>query len=120
MSDPRPAAGGQRIGLVVGLRPEIEGRYRARHADPWRGVLERITRSGIRDYTIYLARLPDGLYLFSHFVYVGDDLDADLAAIGADEETRRWWKETDPCQIRLPGTSEGEQWLAAEEVFHHD
>ncbi|MEM6568280.1 MAG: L-rhamnose mutarotase [Planctomycetota bacterium] len=120
MSDPRPAAGGQRIGLVVGLRPEMEERYRALHADPWRGVLERITRSGIRDYTIYLARLPDGLYLFSHFVYVGDDLDADLAAIGADEETRRWWKETDPCQIRLPGTSEGEQWLAAEEVFHHD
>lgn len=109
----------RRIGLAVGLRPEMEERYRALHADPWKAVLDRITGSNIRDYSIYLARIDGRLLLFSHFVYVGDDFEADMARIAADEETRRWWGETDPCQVRLDGTPEGEQWLPLEEVFHH-
>ena len=32
--------------------------------------------------------------------------------------TRRWWALTDPCQERLPGTPEGEQWLPLPEVWH--
>jgi len=120
-TEPRRGApdGGRRVGLVVELRPEMEARYRELHADPWAGVLRRITDSNIRDYSIYLARVHGRLLLFSHFRYVGDDLEADLARIAADEETRRWWRETDPCQMVLPGTPEGEQWLPAEEVFHH-
>ncbi len=105
--------------MVIGLRPEAEARYRELHADPWRGVLERLTASRIRDYSIYLARLEGRLYLFSHFVYTGDDFERDMAAMGQDEETRRWWRETDPCQIVLPGTPPGDQWLTLEEVFHH-
>ena len=119
MSDPAQHEG-RRVGLAVGLRPEMEERYRALHADPWKGVLDRITGSNIRDYTIYLGRVDGRLVLFSHFVYVGDDFDADMAAIAADEETRRWWGETDPCQMRLERTPHGEQWLPLEEVFHHD
>lgn len=34
--------------------------------------------------------------LFSHFVYVGSDWDADMAAIAADEKTREWWAVCDP------------------------
>lgn len=105
--------------MVIGLRPEAEARYRELHADPWRGVLERLTASNVRDYSIFLARLEGKLFLFSRFVYTGDDFERDMAAIGDDEETRRWWRETDPCQIRIPGTPEGEQWLTLEEVFHH-
>ena len=82
-------------------------------------MLERITRSNIRDYSIYLARLPDGLYLFSHFVYVGEDWDADMAAIAADPETQRWWRETDPCQSPLPDRVPGDWWTRLVEVFHH-
>ena len=37
-----------------------------------------------------------------------------------DAETQRWWKETDPCQMRIPAAGEGEWWTAMEEVFHHD
>lgn len=113
------ARAGRRVGLVIELRPEMEERYRALHADPWEGVLRRITDSNIRDYSIYLARVHGRLLLFSHFRYVGEDFDADMARIAADEETRRWWRETDPCQLVLPGTPEGDQWFPAEEVFHH-
>ncbi len=111
--------GDRRVGLVIELRPEMEGRYRALHADPWEGVLRRITGSNIRDYSIYLARVHGRLLLFSHFRYVGEDLEADMGRIAEDEETRRWWRETEPCQMVLPGTPDGEQWRPAEEVFHH-
>jgi len=37
-----------------------------------------------------------------------------------DPKTNEWWAVTDPCQIRLPGTPEGDQWLGIEEVFHSD
>ena len=105
--------------MVVGLKPEAEARYRELHADPWLGVLERLTRSHITDYSIYLAKLEGKLYLFSRFTYTGVDFEADIAAIADDEETKRWWRETDPCQIVLPGTRDGEQWMTIEEVFYH-
>ena len=109
----------RRIAMVVGLKPEAESRYRALHADPWRGVLERLTASNITDYSIYVARLEGKLYLFSRFIYTGEDFERDMRAIGQDPETQKWWRETDPCQIVLEGTPEGEQWLTLEEVFYH-
>ncbi len=109
----------RRVGLVIGLKPEAEARYRELHADPWRAVLDRLTASHITDYSIHLARLEGKLYLFSRFTYTGADFEADMARIGEDEETRRWWKETDPCQVVLPGTPDGDQWQPMDEVFYH-
>lgn len=115
----------RRIGMAIGLRPEMEARYRALHTDPWRAVLERITRSHVRNYSIYLAELPGGLFLFSYFEYTGEDFAADMAALAADPETRRWWRETDPCQRPLAtsagvtGSHDGAWWTTLEEVFHH-
>ena len=67
------------------------------------------------------ARGPDGkLYLFSYFEYTGDDIAKDAAAMKADPMTRKWWTHTDPCQIRLPDTKEGDWWKGIPEVFHMD
>ena len=74
------------MGLVIELRPEMEARYRALHADPWEAVLRRITGSNIRDYSIYLARVHGRLLLFSHFRYVGEDFERDMSRIADDEE----------------------------------
>lgn len=109
-----------RVGQVIGLRPEKKDYYIQLHANTWPGVLKRIRDSNIRNYSIYLAELEGKLYLFSYFEYVGDDFDADMAKIAADPETQRWWKETDPCQIRLPDTPEGKWWKPIPEVFHTD
>lgn len=114
------AAKVQRFGSVIGLKPEKKDYYVKLHANTWPGVLERIKKSNIRNYSIYLAELEGKLYLFSYFEYVGDDFQGDMKKIADDPETQRWWKETDPCQIRLPGTPEGEQWLKIPEVFHAD
>lgn len=110
----------QRFGSVIGLRPEKKGYYVKLHAETWPGVLEQIRRSNIRNYSIYMAELEGKLYLFSYFEYVGTDFQADMAKMAQDPETQRWWKETDPCQTRLPGTPDGEQWLRIPEVFHTD
>ena len=109
-----------RIGQVIGLRPDKKDYYIELHANTWPTVLKRIRESNIRNYSIYLAELEGKLYLFSYFEYVGDDFEGDMAKMAADPETQRWWKETDPCQIRLPGTPEGQWWMPIPEVFHTD
>ncbi|WEY43025.1 L-rhamnose mutarotase [Paraburkholderia sp. SUR17] len=108
----------RKMAMVVGIRPEQIAEYRRLHAQVWPAVLERIRQSNIRNYSIFL-REPENL-LFGYWEYHGDDFAADMAAMAADPETQRWWKLTDPCQMRLAGTPEGEQWAMMEQVFDLD
>lgn len=110
----------KRFGSVIGLKPEKKDYYLKLHAEAWPAVLDRIRKSNVQNYSIYMAELEGKLYLFSYLEYVGDDWDADMKAMADDEMTQKWWKETDPCQNVLPGTPEGDQWLTAKEVFHTD
>lgn len=110
------ADGVQRFGMVIKVKPEKLAFYREIHAKTWPGVLKQITRSNIRNYSIYLK--DD--YLFSYFEYVGNDFEKDMAQMKADSTTQAWWKITDPCQAPLETRAEGEWWANMEEVFHHD
>ncbi len=111
----------QRYGSVIGLRPEKAEEYKKLHADAWPDVLERIHDCNIRNYSIYLRRLPDGnLYLFSYFEYVGEDFAADAARMAADPTTQEWWAVCKPMQIPLPDRGEDAWWADMEEVFHFD
>ena len=105
-----------RVASVIRLRPEHEEAYRELHRAAWPEVLAALTRAHVRNYSIFLR---DGL-LFSYLEYDGDDYAADMAAIAADDVTRRWWQLTDPCQQPLDTVAEGEWWAPAEEVFHLD
>ena len=106
----------KRVASVIGLPPESVERYEELHAAVWPAVLEQIAASNIANYSIYRY----GELLFSYFEYTGDDYAADSAAIAADATTRQWWTLTDPCQVRLPGTPDGEQWATMTEVWHLD
>ena len=106
----------KRVATVIRLRPEKEQEYRRLHADVWPGVLDRLTRSNIHNYSIFLR---DGV-LFGYYEYVGDDYDADMAAVRADPESQRWWTLTDPCQEPVPTAAADEWWAPAEELFHLD
>ena len=118
----RPAGPGvRRFGQVIGLRPEKMDLYNKLHADPWPQVVSRLQESNVHNFSIYEAELEEGKwYLFGYFEYTGDDFEADMKSIAADPKTRQWWQLTDPCQIRLPGTGEGEQWLTMKEVYHNE
>jgi L-rhamnose mutarotase len=111
----------KRYGSITGIRPEKLEEYKALHAAVWPGVLRMIADCHIRNYSIYLRQLDDGShYLFSYFEYHGDDFDADMARMAADEETQRWWAVCKPCQIPSRSLPEGETWSGMEEVFHCD
>lgn len=106
----------RRIASVVRLRPEKQEEYIALHAEAWPGVLERITRSNIRNYSIFLR---DGM-LFSYYEYIGDDFEADGAAMAADPVSQKWWTFTNPCQEPIESAEPGQLWAPMAEVFHHD
>jgi L-rhamnose mutarotase len=108
----------QRMGMMIGIRPEKIDEYKALHADAWPGVLAQIADSNIRNFSIYL-REPENV-LFGYFEYYGDDFAGDMARMAEDPETQRWWTLTDPCQEPLASRAEGEYWSFLEEVFHCD
>jgi len=106
----------RRVGTIVRLRPEMRAEYLRLHAAVWPAVERNITACNIANYTIFLH----GDVLFAYFEYHGNDLEADLRRLAADEETRRWWTLTDPCQEPFPDAAPGKQWSDAVEVWHLD
>jgi len=108
----------QRMGMVIGIRPERIAEYKRVHAAVWPGVLAKISDCGIRNYTIFL-REPENL-LFAYFEYHGSDFAADSAKMAADPTTQEWWKLCEPMQKPLETRADGEWWAGMEDVFHHD
>lgn len=115
---PRPAHV-NRVGSVIGIKPENIAEYKRLHAAVWPEILQKLREVNIRNYSIYLAEVEKGkFYLFSYFEYSGDDFEADMAKMAADPNTKRWWKQTEPLQAPIPTRKEGEWWHTIEEVFH--
>lgn len=106
----------QRMGMVIGIRPEKIAQYKALHAAAWPGVLARLAQANVRNYTIFL-REPENL-LFGYWEYHGSDFAADMAFIAADRETQRWWTLCGPCQVPLASRAHEEHWAMMEPVFH--
>jgi len=106
----------RRVGSVIGLDPAGVAEYERLHRHVWDDVLAQIARSNIRNYSIYRY----GDLLFSYYEYVGEDLEADLAAMAADPVTTRWWALCEPLQRPLPERGPGQWWHALPEVFHVD
>ena len=102
----------KRVGSLIKVKPEFEERYIILHKHTFPGVLDRIRKSNIRNYSIFLL---DGI-LFSNYEYVGNDFDVDMKAI-ADPTTKEWWKLTDPMQEPLLTRKEGEWWAEMEQLM---
>ena len=107
----------QRIGMVIGVKPETIEEYKRLHAAVWPEVLARISACNIRNYSIFLKE-PENL-LFSFFEYQGTDYTGDMAKMAADPKTQEWWAVCMPCQAPLETRKEGEWWAGMEEVFFH-
>ena len=80
----------QRFGAAIGLRPEMEARYRDLHQSVWPSILERLKASNIRNYSIFIAEIEGQKFLFSYLKYVGGDYENDIKAIADDPQTRLW------------------------------
>lgn len=112
-----PGDGIQRLGSVIGLKPEMEALYRQLHANAWDSVLDQLKKSNIYNYSIYITELEGKKYLFSYFEYRGKDFESDMNLVAEDPETQRWWSQTDPCQIQLQNRQAGSNWSEMERVF---
>ena len=108
----------QRMGMVIGIRPEKIAEYKELHAACWPEIREMIAACHIRNYTIFL-REPENL-LFGYWEYHGEDFDADMKRMAEHEPTRRWWALCGPCQAPLESRRSGEWWAMMEEVFHQE
>jgi L-rhamnose mutarotase len=117
--DELAASGVRRYLRLVELKSEKEDTYRQMHAGVWPEVVAALKQAKIYNYSIYIAELGGKKYLIAYFEYAGDDPARDFAIVANDRTTRdKWWPVTDDCQVRIPGTPEGEQWLPAEMVMY--
>lgn len=108
----------QRMGMVIGIKPEHIPEYKRLHAETWPEILAMISQCNIRNYSIYLNEAEK--LLFGYWEYHGDDFGADAAKMAADPKTQEWWDICMPMQTPLESRKEGEWWSMMEEVFHHD
>ena len=108
----------QRMGMVIGVKPEKLAEYKRLHAEPWPDMNAALSAANIRNYSIYL-REPENL-LFGYWEYVGVDYPADMQILGDLAVTRRWLALTDPCQARLASAPDSEWWSEMPEIYHLD
>lgn len=104
----------QRIGQIIGIKPEAIEEYERLHAAVWPEVLATIHACNIRNYSIF----RHGTTLFAYFEYIGADFAADMAKMAEDPKTREWWTHTDPLQEPLADRAPGQWWTMMQEVFH--
>jgi L-rhamnose mutarotase len=100
----------RRFGGAIKLKPKKYFRYRELHDNVWDSVLDRMYKSGIRNFTIYYH--SETTTMFQSFEWVGHWnqiqplskekenalFHADMKALSDDPVVRKWWKECEPCQ----------------------
>ena len=101
---------------MVGAHKDRIAEYEAIHAAVWPEVLALIHQYNIRNYSIY----RHGTTLFAYMEYVGEDFEADMAAISEEPVNKRWWALTDTMQEPVADRAPGEWWANMAEVFHTD
>ena len=107
----------KRMGMVIGIREENVDAYRELHAVSNPGVRDLLEKANMRNFSIFLYRLPDGkLYLFGYYEYVGDDYEADMNHLATEPRNTEWLALCDPMQIPLPGHK---GWSVMSEVYHN-
>ena len=74
----------QRMGMVIGLKPDKVEEYKRLHAAVWPEILDKISDCNIRNYSIFLKE-PENL-LFGYWEYHGTDFAADMAKMAADPQ----------------------------------
>lgn len=106
----------KRVGMVIGLREDRAEDYKVLHRDE--GVRDLLTAANIRNFSIYLQRMPDGrLYEFAYYEYVGVDYEGDMARLNANPRNVEWLRLCDPMQIPLPGHK---GWAEMESIYFNE
>jgi L-rhamnose mutarotase len=111
------ASHSQRIGMVIGIKPNKISAYEALHAASNPGVRDLLTKYHMHNFSIFIHQFDDGkYYLFGYYEYTGTDYKADMAKLSAEPRNQQWLSTTDPLQIPLSGEK---SWAMMQEVYHN-
>ncbi len=69
----------QRMGMVIGIKPEHIPEYKKIHTETRSEILQSLTDANIQNYSIFLKE-PENL-LFGYWEYTGEDFEADMKHI---------------------------------------
>lgn len=105
----------QRVCFLLKIKTDKMEEYKARHAAVWPDMLQALSESGWRNYSLFLR--GDGL-LIGYFET--EDLEAARAEMAKREVNARWQADMAPFFERLEGRRPDESMLKIEEVFHLD
>ncbi len=106
----------KRVGMVVGLRPEMIDEYRRVHAHDHPGVRDLLNKYHLHNFSIFLHQIEGKWYEFGYYEYTGDDFEGDMAKMDAEPRTIEWLKKCDPMQLPLPGET---SWAVMEQVYYN-
>ena len=108
----------KRVGMVVGIKPEMINQYKRLHAADNAGVRDLLGKYHMHNFSIFLQQMPDGKwYEFGYYEYTGDDFDGDMAQLAKEPRNIEWLKKCDPMQIPLPGAK---GWTEMESVYFNE
>ena len=103
----------QRVCFQLQVKPDRMAEYRERHASVWPEMLEALSATGWRNYSLFLA--PTGMligYLET------DDFEAAQRGMEETEVNARWQAEMGEFFQDLDGRRPDEGLLVLDEVFH--
>jgi len=106
----------KRVGMVVGIKPEMIAEYKALHTDSNAGVRDLLTKYNMHNFSIFLQEIDGKWYEFGYYEYKGDDFDADMAKLDAEPRNTEWLKVCDPMQVPLKGQK---SWTVMEQVYYN-
>ena len=55
--------------------------------------------------------------MFHHWEYIGDDFEADMAALDHDPLIKYWWSYCEPCQDPFHWDGAGAVWINENSIF---
>ncbi len=107
----------KRVGMVIGIKPEVIDEYKALHADSNPGVRDLLSIANMENFSIFIHQFDDGkYYLFGYYEYTGENFEADMAKIAKEERNIAWLKVCDPMQIPFEGKN---SWSVMEQVYYN-
>ena len=107
----------KRVGMVVGINPDVIEEYKRLHADNYAGVRDLLTKYHMHNFSIFLQEIDGKWYEFGYYEYTGDDFEGDMAKLDKEPRNSEWLKVCDPMQIPLPGEK---GWTVMERVYFNE
>ena len=107
----------KRVGMVVGIKPEMIDEYKRLHADGNGGVRDLLTKYNMHNFSIFLHEINGKYYEFGYYEYTGDDFEGDMAKLNEEPRNKEWLEVSDPMQLPLEGFT---GWAEMERIYFNE